>query len=842
MTLRRQLQILAMTWLVITGSALFGVPAARGQELGGAGTVQGTVKDETGGVMQSLSVKIDNAVTGFSRTTTTDAAGKFIFRNVPQNPYRISIGAQGFKPLTHDVDVRSGVPIDLPLTLQLLGSSASVEVVAQAEVLVERDPTAHTDVDQSLIMRIPLAAMPGLNQVVTLASPGVVADSNGFFHPVGDHAQTQFAIDNQPVTDQQSRLYSNQISQDAVQSMEIMTGVAPAEYGEKTSLVVDIVTKSGIDQPKPTGTVSTGYGSFKSPTGELNMGEGSHTVGDFLSLSGLTTERYLDSPEFQAIHDKGNAVTFFNRLDVHPSVTDAFHLNVQAARSGFDVPNTFDQVALGTAQHQNITSFNVAPGYTRILASNLLLTANAYVRRDHLIYSPSANAFADLPATVSQDRTLTNMGGKADLTYTVGHHNIKLGVAVSATPLHEVFTLGVTDPNDPAWADANGNFDPTFAPFDLTNGGKRLTFDQSATIKQQSAYIEDDAKAGDVSLKLGVRLDHYVGLVTATQAQPRLGLSYAVPGTGTVLRGSYGRTMETPYNENVLLSAGLGLNGLFGSGASLPVGKRNEFEVGGQQGIGKWIVTDLSYYDKHTDNGYDFNVLFGTPIAFPISWTHSHTYGFAGRVNLVEHGGFSAFVVFATTNAIYSPPATGGILVVAPAGDFRIDHDQKFNSTTNLQYAFAKAMGGWVALVWRYDSGLVPSAVPDFATALTLDSDQQAAMGLFCGSQVATVSGPPITGCSAANFGATRLVLPGTPANPGAEDDVTNPPRIAPRSLFDLGIGADNLFHGHGVKVRVRLSVVNLMNKEALFNFLSSFSGTHFVSPRAYQLQVGIGF
>jgi hypothetical protein len=834
--------VLAIAMCMTLGPWGFGLSAVRAQELGNAGTVQGTVKDQTGGVMQSVPVRMSNAVTGFTRTTTTDTAGKFVFRNVPPNPYRLSVETQGFQPLTRDVDVRSGVPTDLQLTLQLLGSSESVDVVAHAEVLVERDPTAHTDVDQSLILRIPLAAMPGLNQVITLASPGVVADSNGFFHPVGDHAQTQFAIDNQPVTDQQSRLYSNQLSQDAVQSMEIMTGVAPAEYGDKTSLVVDIVTKSGIDQPKPTGTVSTGYGSFKSPTGEVNMGEGSHTVGDFLSLTGLTTERYLDSPEFQAIHDNGNALTFFNRLDFHPSVTDAFHLNVQAARSGFEVPNTYDQVALGTDQHQSISSFNVAPGYTRILGSKLLLTANAYIRRDHLIYSPSPNAFADLPATVSQDRTLTNIGGKADLTYTAGHHNVKFGLSVNATPLHEIFTLGVTNPSDPTWADASGNFDPRFAPFDLTNGGSRLTFDQSKTIKQQAAYVEDEVKAGDVSLKLGLRLDHYDGLVTATQAQPRLGVSYVVPGTGTVLRGSYGRTMETPYNENVLLSAGLGLNGLFGSGASLPVGKRNEFEVGGQQGFGKWIVTDLSYYDKQTDNGYDFNVLFGTPIVFPISWAHSHTYGFAGRVNLVEHRGFSAFVVMATTNAIFSPPATGGILIATPPGDFRIDHDQKFNSTTNLQYAFAKSVGGWVALVWRYDSGLVPSAVPDFATALTLDSDQQAAMGLFCGNQAATVTGPPITSCSASNFGATRLVLPGTPANPTAEDDVTNPPRIAPRSLFDLGIGADNIFHGHRAKVRVRLSIVNLMNKETLFNFLSSFTGTHFVSPRAFQLQVGIGF
>src|SRR5205814_6106630 len=123
----------------------------------------------------------------------------------------------------------------------------------------------HTDIDQSLIAKLPLEASSGLNQVITMASPGVVADPNGFFRAIGDHAQTQFSIDNQPITDQQSRIYSNQISQEAVQSMEVITGVPPAEYGDKSSLVVHIVTKSGLDSAKPTGDISGGYGSFKTP-------------------------------------------------------------------------------------------------------------------------------------------------------------------------------------------------------------------------------------------------------------------------------------------------------------------------------------------------------------------------------------------------------------------------------------------------------------------------------------------------------------------------------------------------------------------------------------------------
>jgi hypothetical protein len=834
MVTRRILQVLSMALLVTAAVCAIGVAGARAQGLGGAGTVQGTVTDPTGGVMQAVEVRISNPVSGFARTTTTDAAGKFTFSNLPPNSYHVSVSAQGFNPFDRDVDVRSGVPITFDIALVLAGATSNVEVVGHAEDLTERDPTAHTDIDESLISKLPIESSSGLNQVITLASPGVVADSNGFFHPVGDHAQTQFSIDNQPVTDQQSRIYSNQISPDAVQSMEIITGVPPAEYGDKSSLVVHVVTKSGLDQPKPTGSAEFGYGSFKSPSGEVNIGGGSHKLGDFLSASGLRTDRFLDPPEFDALHDRGNSVSFFNRLDAHAGDTSTFHLNVQAARSDFDVPNTFDQNDAGQAQHQKIDTFNIAPGYSQVIGSKTLFTANAFVRQDHLFYTPSPDPFADLPATVSQDRKLRNIGVKADVAYTTGAHNLKVGGTINATKLDENFTFGITDPefNSPESPD----FNPDLVAIDLTRGGSPLLYAQAATIKQQAAYAQDDIKVGNATFKLGLRLDHYDGLTSETMLQPRLGASYAVPASNTVFRASYGRTMETPYNENLLLSSGLGLNGLFGDGQPLQPGKRNQVEVGVQQGFGRWVVVDVGYFNKRTDNAYDFGVLFDTPIAFPISWDHSKIDGFTGRVNLVDRHGFSAFVVMAHTNAIFSPPGVGGILVEPGDTDFRIDHDQKFNSTTNLQYMFEKRTGAWAALSWRYDSGLVAGAVGSIDDALALTGDQQAAIGFFCGSTVATRDAP-ITSCDAGG-GATRLKIPAE----GTEDDVNNPPRIAPRHLVDLGFGVDNLFHSNKAKVRLRFSVINVANKEALYNFLSTFSGTHFVTPRAYQLHVGIAF
>ncbi len=834
------------------------------QGLGGAGTVEGTVKDPSDAVVAGATVIILNPVTDYTRTAQTDERGHFVFRNLAPNPYHLVVTAPGFETFEEDVTVRSSVPLLLAIAVKIAGASETVNVTGHPD-LVESNPTAHTNLDQKQLARLPIPTdASALSSAITLAAPGVVADSNGFFHPLGDHAQTQFSIDNQPVTDQQSRTYSNQISLDAVQSMEVMTGVPPAEFGDKDSLVVRIITKSGLGLGKPAGTASFGVSSFGTPQGEFSVGLGSARFGNFLSVNGMRGNRFLDSPEFDPLHDTGNAENAFDRFDYHPNDSDTYHLNVSFARSFFQVPNTLDQQAAGQDQRQRIATVNIAPGWTRVLSSSLLLAANAYVRHDGVTYIPSANPLADQPATIGQDRTLTNYGGKVDVSYFKGRHSAKVGAQVSFTSLRESFRLGLTDPSfnapcvdasgrpvgdaqvaDPSACQAlglssNDAYQPGLAPFDLTRGGSLFTFNGSALIKQQAVYAQDSITFGRATAMAGVRLDHYDGLSSATLLQPRVGLSYLAPAS-LVLRASYGRSMETPYNENLVLSSATGNGGLaqnvFGAVAAsaLRPGRRDQGDVGLEQGIGRWFVLDVDYFYKKTINAFDFDTLFNTPIVFPISWAHSQIDGISARINLVKHAGFSAFTVMGHNRARFFNPENGGILFNSPLPDgvFRIDHDQVFQQTTNLLYQAPSRLGAWGAFTWRYDSGLVAGSVPDFATALTLTPDQQAAIGLYCGSTFATAT-QGISSCNAPQFGATRLVIPAA----GTENDDTNPPRIAPRHLFDLSLGLDSLVKTDRGRLSVQLSVFNLANKVALYNFLSTFSGTHFVPPRTVQAEV----
>jgi hypothetical protein len=837
---------------------------------GNAGSVEGTVKDPSGAAVANATVEISNPVSSFERSVTTGADGSFRFTNVPFNPYHMVVTAEGFATYTQDVEVRSTVPTGVQVGLKLGTAATSVTVEASGGDLMETESTFHTDVDQGLINRLPLeSSSSSVTSLVTLVSPGVAADSNGNMHGLGDHAQNSFSVDGQAITDQTSKVFSNQIPADSIQSLEVISGAPPAEFGDKTSLVIKVTTRSGLGVKTPTGNVTTSYGSFGTASAVFNLAYGGDKWGNFITASGLNSGRFLDPPEFTAIHDKGNEENLFDRVDYQISQKDSLHGNFQYTRSWFQTPNTFDNLKVvdadgnlvgDTDQRSKIGTFNVAPTWTRLIGTKAVFTLGAYVRRDQYNYYPSDNPLADFgpinSETIAQDRNLTNAGVRSDISYVKGAHNVKAGVTYQHTFLNESDRLGIIDPSLlPSLTDASGA--PCFVsgvaldapcttllPVDLTRGGGLFTFRGHADVKELSLYLQDTITKGNWSFNLGIRGDVYNGLSAASQAEPRIGVAYNIKPSNTVLRLSYARTLETPFNENLIIAT-TGCNSEVIAAlipcvpANSPAGFRNEFHAGVQQAFGKYLVVDGEYIWKYTHNAYDFSVLGNTPITFPIAWNNSKIPGFLLRASVPDFHGFTALVVMSSVAARYFPPQVGGLGVTVGQGGsvFRIDHDEKFNQTTHLQFQPWRR-GPWVGFNWRYDSGLVAGAVPDYATALTFDGDQQAAIGLFCGVTFATLNAP-ITSCpDGVSRGATRLNIPAD----GTENDDKNPPRIAPRNLFDVSVGDDDLLHGDRYKWSLRFTVINLTNKEALYNFLSTFSGTHFVSPRSETVELGFHF
>jgi hypothetical protein len=903
-------------------SIFFSFSAILAQSAGNSGTIYGTVTDPTGAVIRGASVAIENPVSGYNRHTTSDSTGRYQFTNLPLNPYHLTISAPSFGTISQDADVRSTVPTTVNVSLKLGETSTTVDVTTTGQDLIETDPVGHTDVDRDLFEKMPLESESStLSSLVTLASPGIAADSNGLFHGLGDHASNSFSIDGQPITDQQSKVFSNQLPSNSVQSLEVIDGAPPAEFGGKTSVVIDVTTRSGQGVTTPTGSVTTSYGTFGSSTASVDLSYGNKSWGNFIEVDGLNTGRFLDPPEFAVFHDKGNEFNVFDRIDRQLTAADSVHFNLGVSRSWFQTPNSYDNLGVhnvvsgGTSanpvfgsvgnadQRSKIDTFNIAPTYTHTISVNSVFNFTGYVRRDSYNYYPSKNPLADLGPiqnqTISQARSLTNAGAHTTISYVKGVNNIKVGAEYSQTLLRENDPLaivnstfnspcvgeggnplpGFTSPTQCATAGdvANSTFNPVLLPYDLTRGGNYSTFNGHTDVKEIALYAQDQITAGDWTFNVGIRGDLYNGLAIARQAEPRVGVSYRIKATSTVLRTSYARTLETPFNENLVLSSqGCGSDVLAplllcspGVSTTLQPGFRNEFHAGLQQAFGKNLVFSGDYIWKYTHNAFDFSVLGNTPITFPIDWHNSKIPGFDLRVDMPHLHGFSAFVVMSSVAARFYPPQVAGAgATVGQSGyPFRIDHDEKFNQTTHLQYQIPGGkLSPWFGFNWRYDSGLVAGSAPCYGPAsgdpnspcilsstmlggqpailmvnafgVPFSADQEFQAGFACNGVKATPYAPLPTTCLASQFTSSLITIPA----PGTGDNDHNPQRIAPRNVFDASLGQDNLFNGDKYKWSLHVTAVNFTNKYALYNFLSTFSGTHYLTPRALTAELGFHF
>ncbi len=903
---------------------------------GSAGVIRGTVTDPSGAVIPGATIHLTNPASGLDRTATSDDAGEFEFSNIAFNPYRIAVAANGFAPLSQSIQIRSVVGTTLKLVMQIATADSTVTVEASGD-LVETDPTFHTDVDRDMFTKVPLDSQSSsLSSLVTESTPGVSADSNGLFHGLGDHAENSFSVDGQSITDQQSKVFSNQIPSNSIQSIEVISGAPPAEYGDKTSLVIVATTRSGQGITRPTGTINSSYGAFGSATAGFDLAYGGKNWGNFAEVDGLNSGRFLDPPEFQVFHAKGNEQNVFDRVDYNFSAVDSVHLDLNYSRSWFQTPNSYDNLNVenvvsggtgpspvfadvgNTDQRSKIGTINISPTYTRVIGTDSVLNVGAFFRRDDYNYYPSGNPLADLgPATlqtssIAQNRTLANAAVHSDFSYSKGINTIKAGAQYGQTFLNENDSLGVVeatynspcmnaigDPlpgySDPSQcsggaAGQNSNYHPVLAPYDLTRGGSLYNFIGHTDVKELSLFLEDQIKTGNWLFNLGIRGDIYNGLAAATQAEPRLGIAYNIKPSATVLRISYARSLETPFNENLVLSSNGCSNAVLapllnctpGVSGTLAPGFRNEFHAGLQQAFGKRVVVSGEYIWKYTHNAFDFSVLGNTPITFPIDWHSSKIPGYALHVDVPQYHNVSAYVIMSSVAARFYPPQVAGAgATVGQTGlPFRIDHDEKFNQTTHLQYTLShgKILNGlWGGFNWRYDSGQVAGSTPCYGVTdpntpcgnssttlngqpaiamvdtnipptinpvtgasvpLPLTADEEFQAGFACNGVKATPTTPLPAVCPASEFTSSLINIPA----PGTGDNDHNPQRIAPRNLFDASVGKDNIFHADRYKMDLDLTAINVTDKYALYNFLSTFSGTHYLTPRAVTAKITLNF
>lgn len=769
-----------------------------------AGQVRGRVVGPDGKPLPGVTVVLANDITGYRQQVTSGADGTYLLYNVPANPYHLTVNLEGFTPYHTDLEVRGAAPAVRDIAMSLSATaSTTVEAEKEPVALETDDPSTHVDIDKSLIQRAPAAVPSRAFESIIMSTPGFSQDENGRYHFQGGHSQQLLVIDGQPIGDQIGITFSNSLDPAVADNLTIITGGIPAEYGEKANGVINLTTRSGLGYGRIKGDASVGAARFSTASGTVSAGGGSSRFGWFTTLDASTSDRFLDPVSFDNFHNQGQTQRGFLRLDsVSADESSSWRLTGNIGRTKRDVTNLPSQEAAGQDQRVESNDWNANLGYQKVFPDTWVLEAQIYGRDNRLTLYSSPY---DTPVQADQNRSLQNQGLNLALSKTLGMNELKIGVQAKRFPIREQFSFLITDPtfNDPTM----DGYNPNLAPYDGTRGGSPFFFTGSKTGTYVAGYIQDIVRWGDLTANVGVRFDHNKLFEGENQLQPRIGAAYVINATQTVLRASYNRMFITPEYENILLSSSAQAASItppaiqasqqLGGGELYNLSERHDvYNAGIQQGIGRKLRLDLSLWYRDVRNAADQDQFFNTGIVFPLNFATGKLQGWNLRLDLAPVlGGLRGYASVGHVRAKYCNPFVGGLFLSSDAlssfagGCFLIDHDQDIQEQVGLFYDVADS-GLWAGVTQRYDSGLVTDA----------------------GTQADVLSSPD-----------TAYADPYIQYN-------TDPQRIKSRTIWSFSLGAR--LQKYGLPLELQVDLLNAFDATGLYNFLSTFGGTHVIPPR----------
>ena len=776
------------------------------------GSVQGTVKDPAGAVIPGAIVTITQAVTGYEQRAQTDAEGNFRLVNVPFNTYKLRVETAGFQPAEQSIDLESNVPLTTSFSLVVVGTTETVTVSDNTgSVLVETDKTSSdTAINQTLIER-QVGATPsrGIESIVA-SVPGFAPDDNGRLHPRGSESQVQYVVDGVPITDNMSAIFSTSLDARTLRTVEVLTGGIPAEFGDRLAGVVNVNTRSGLEQPTNGGITLSG-GSFS--TGEAGADFSTHTkkFGFLTNLSATTSQRFLDPPTIDNFHNLGRTGKGFFRFDYRFDDKNSLRGTFLVGGSNFQVPNRLNQELAGQDQRQHLRDRSTFITYERVFSHDVFGQFSFFNRYAKAQLSSNLQS---TPVVAFQNRTLQNTGGIASISVVRGSHTIKFGGQFTITPVREDFSFYPTLPF-PDFGDENGN--PIPNPVNSFNATNPFIFNERRTGRSLSSYVQDRFTLfHNFTIDAGLRYDNYKLVIKEDDFSPRIGIAYYIPRTKTTLRASYNRFFQPPPAENLLLASSSQaaafsplavVQGLSGARPILP-DKQNAFEIGVQQQLSPFLRLGIIAYQKRITNFADKDQFLDTGVIFPITISSGRVTGEELRLEMAEVRGFRGFISYANARAYGVAPINGGLFLGEsvetlnePGLRFANDHDQRNSAQFQLSYT-NKPTGIYAIFGGRYDSGYPVDVEP----------------------------GTTLVDFTAQGFD-PRLFK---------EIDFQRG-RVRPHTILNFTIGAD-LLRGDRATLNLQFDVQNLTNELFLYNFESVFSGTHVGFPRLYSARIGVRF
>lgn len=762
------------------------------------GTLHGIITDPAGARVAQAVVTLDNRLTGYAATLTTDARGEFTINNLPFALYALRIAAPGFQTLTQPVTVRSNLPLRLELRLNVAAASATTTITERASLIETNAAGTQTDLNEHLIKRAPGATRSLSLQRLIATTPGWTTQNNGLLHIRGVEDGILYVVDGIPVVDRLDAVSASSFDTEMIRSLRVITGHLPAEFGGRAGAVVQIQPQAGIDLPPLVGSFGASSGSFRAGELAATLGGGfGRKLGFFVAATTSRSDRYLDPVDLGNFNNRGGTAKLNGRFDWHPSARDIVLVDVATNGSDFRVPNREEQELAGQRQRQELRDNAQAASWQRVWSSDWVSNVAFFRRAYQAQLFSSAH---DTPISAEQDRRHIRQGLLGSVTYARGSHTFKAGVEATRVTPHEFFTFAITDEEEAEEqeiSDAALEFTPN-NPF---------VFRARRTGSYLAWYAQDSFRLRQkLTVHAGLRYDRATLPSVDQQFSPRLGVVYALPRLGAAVRASFNRLFMPPQVENLLLADSAQARALSpfadddDGGATIKAERVSAYEVGWAQDVRGWFKLDVAAWHRQFRNFDDPNVFFNTTIVFPNSVAKGFARGLDVRLDVPVRRGWSGYLSYTNARILQTGPINGGLFLtdefieIGPGTRFVPDHDQRNVGQFGVTYQRGP---WWTSLSGRHESG-VPLEVEEERLA-DLQNER---------------------GAELVNFERGR---------------------VRPWTVFDFSSGVE-LWAEERVSVSAQFDVQNLADRRFAYNFGNPFEGTHFGYPRLWSGRLKLTF
>jgi outer membrane receptor protein involved in Fe transport len=766
--------------------SLLAVPAGAQLQLA---RIEGRVVDAQGQALEHVRVQLEDALGAVIRSRETDAAGQFAIADVAAGRYTLRATIPGIDPLLTPLVVDSSLPVNITLRMPLRVSGTVV-----VEASLAREAGSLNSVAGASIALAPVRVRQQGIQDVVATMPGWATEDNGLLHSRGVDDGFLYVIDGVPVYERLDQLFGLSPDLATVESVNVLTGYVPAEFGHKAGGVIDIRTReaaarwaTAFDVEQASHASTGGSASAGGPIGELA------TIR--MGAAGQRSGRFLDPVHPDNFHNRGQSISTFGQLSSASPSQNLLNASWGVGRMHFDVPNTDLQEMKGQDQRQRVRQAFANLSWQRAWSGRTASQVSGYVRRSDAELNGSAH---DTPLFASADRSLVRAGAVASITMQRSEHLVKFGGEAQRLTLDEAFSFFVTSRR---LARANG-FGEAILDFDDDDPFEFAGRDVPSLF---SLFVQDQWQIGSrVTLSSGLRFDRSTMLVARHQLSPRVGAAYRV-SENTVARASVSRFLQPPQPENLLLSSSEEARVLSPfaeegeeGGADVEPERQWGFEAGIERWIGRRVRVDVAAWHRTIREAADPNVFTGTTIIFPNAVAKGRASGVDLRIEMPKRRGWSAYANASAGKVVQRGPITGGLFLEDEIGElgegeeFTPDHDQRV------------VLGG--GITWMHErSGLTISLASRYESGTPIERGDEELDELL--------------------------------ERPGADRVDFDRGRVKPRTLVSL-IGDAPLWRSQHRSLRLRLSVLNLLDDDYAFNFGNPFSGTHFGAPRSFAISI----